>query len=206
MPTRKPNRRDLLIGRIKAGCRHRLETSSAWLKILEDENYPSDWVLDNLFGDLLEEWLDIRSLADNIQAGQELENAEAFLGTRLMPPRGRRSLRMARAVQDLKMLAAEYEKLRPLLREALTETLGAELPGKQRPPVSRMKRQERRRKIIKPLLRERGWSLLKWAKESDVSEGTVKEYMSGKTLQLKAENRTALAAALGIEPARLDVV
>jgi lambda repressor-like predicted transcriptional regulator len=52
--------------------------------------------------------------------------------------------------------------------------------------------------VVDPILETKGWSLLDWSKKAGVDYHTVQDYLNGKTKALRAENRRAMAEALGI--------
>ncbi len=54
-----------------------------------------------------------------------------------------------------------------------------------------------RRAFIEPLLKAKGWSILDWANEADVSHATAMDYLKGKTSPYRS-TRLKLAKALDI--------
>ncbi len=60
----------------------------------------------------------------------------------------------------------------------------------------------RRKKIIEPLLVDRGWSILDWANHANVAYHTAADYLSGSKRPYRS-TRVKLAKALGLSPNQL---
>jgi lambda repressor-like predicted transcriptional regulator len=62
--------------------------------------------------------------------------------------------------------------------------------------------EDRRRAFVIPLLENKGWSILDWATESDVSHATAIDYLQGKTRPYSS-TRMKLAKSLGVPVGQL---
>ena len=56
--------------------------------------------------------------------------------------------------------------------------------------------------VVEPLLKQKRWTRGKWVTEAGVGKNSVYEYLDGKR-KLSAENRKAMAEALGVSPEQL---
>ena len=76
-------------------------------------------------------------------------------------------------------------------------------PASASQPVSEPQDEAKSRSaFIQPLLEKRGWSILDWATEAEVSHATTQDYLSGKTKPYPS-TRLKLAKALGLSVQQL---
>lgn len=70
--------------------------------------------------------------------------------------------------------------------------------GPMGPAMRVSARSASRRAVIEPRLEAKGLSLTRWARKAGVDKSVPSDFLNGVTLNLRADNRMAMAAAIGI--------
>ena len=97
-------------------------------------------------------------------------------------------------VEAVKLRKRQSRELLALVKEKIAASAGAK--GKS-PYVQPVQVPQTRKEFVQKILEQKGWSILDWANEADVSHATAMDYLQGKRTPYRS-TRLKLAKALDV--------